>query len=115
MLYNGINSSVALELGTGSQFEMIRGTRQGCGSSPLLFIMVAESLSILIKNNSIQGLDVKGNQIMISQLTDDKTLFLGNGNQIPLALQSIDTFSKASGLHLNLDKCEILALHDCPV
>ena len=65
MLYNGINSSVALELGTGSQFEMIRGTRQGCGSSPLLFIMVAESLSILIKNNRIQGLDVKDRKSVV--------------------------------------------------
>ena len=59
MLYNGINSSVALGHGSCSRFEIRRGIGQGCcGSSPLLFIMVAEMLSILIKNSQIKGLDV---------------------------------------------------------
>ena len=34
--------------------------------------------------------------------------------QIPKVLNSINIFSKASGLKLNIDKCEILALHDQP-
>ena len=113
MLYNGINSSVSLGNGTCSRFEIKRGIRQGCGSSPLLFIMVAEMLSILIKNGHIEGLNVMDKQIVISQLADDTTLFLKNEDQIPLALQSIHQFSKASGLQLNLNKCEILTLHDC--
>lgn len=115
MLYNGINSSVALKHGTCSRFDIKRGIRQRCGSSPLLFIMVAEMLSILVRNNHIEGLNVMGRQILISQLADDTTLFLKNENQIPLALQSINQFSKASGLQLNLDKCEILTLHDYPL
>ena len=112
MLYNGINSSVALGHGTCSRFEIKRGIRQGCGSSPLLFIMVAEMLSILIKSSHIEGLNVMDRQIVISQLADDTTLFLKSEDQIPLALQSINQFSKASGLQLNLNKCEILTLHD---
>lgn len=58
MLYNGINSSVALGHGTCSRFEIRRGIRQGCGSSPLLFIIVAEMLAILIKTSHIEGLNV---------------------------------------------------------
>lgn len=115
MLYNGINSSVLLEHGTCSRFEVNRGIRQGCSSSPLLFIMVAELLSILIKNSHIEGLTVMGERIIISQLADDTTLFLKDEDQIPLALQVIDHFSKASGLQLNINKCEILALHECPL
>lgn len=42
------------------------------------------------------------------------TLFLKNSNQNPTALQIISIFSKASGLQLNVDKCEILTLHDHP-
>ena len=113
MLYNGINSSVTLGHGTCSRFEIKRGIRQGCGSSPLLFIMVAEMLSILIKTSHIEGLMVVDRQIIISQLADDTTLFLKNEDQIPLALQSINQFSRASGLQLNLNKYEILTLHDC--
>ncbi len=107
ILYNGINGSVALGHGTCSRFEIKRGIRQGCGSSPLLFIMVAEMLSILIKNSHIEGLNVMDKQIILSQLADDTTLFLKNEDQIPLALQSINQFSRASGLQLNLNKCEI--------
>lgn len=115
MLYNEINSSVALGHGTCSRFQIKRGIRQGCGSSPLLFIMVAEMLSLLIKNSDIEGLEVMGRLITISQLADDTTLFLKNADQIPLALQAINHFSKASGLQLNLDKCEILTLHEHPL
>ena len=95
--------------------EIKKGIRQGCSSSPLLFIMVAEMLSILIQNSCIEGLVVNDRQIIISQLADDTTLFLKNENQIPLALQIIEHLSRASGLQLNLDKCEILALHDYPL
>ena len=49
MLHSDINSSVSLGHGTCSRFKIRRGIRQGCPSSPLLFIMVAEMLSILIK------------------------------------------------------------------
>lgn len=36
-------------------------------------------------------------------------------NQIPKILQIIENFSKASGLKLNSDKCEILPLKDCTI
>ena len=78
MLYNGINSSVALGHGTGSRFEIKKEIRQGCSSSLLLFIMVAETLSILIKRSHIEGLNVLDRQIVISQLADDTTLFQKN-------------------------------------
>lgn len=73
--------------------------------------MVAEMLSILIKNTHIEGINVLDRHIIISQLADDTNLFLKNEDQIPLALQSINQFSRASGLQLNLNKCEILTLH----
>lgn len=114
ILYKDINSSVMLSHGTCSRFNIKRGIRQGCGSSPLLFIMVVEMLSILIKNSGIAGIDVMGKHIIISQLADDTTLFLKNKDQIPVALETINLFSKASGLQLNLNKCELFALQDHP-
>ncbi len=74
MLFNGINSSVALSHGTCTRFPIKKGIHQGCGSSPLLFI--AELLSILIKNNDIEGLIVLDRQIIISQFANDTPLFL---------------------------------------
>lgn len=112
MLYKDINSCVALEQGTCPRFQVNRGIRQGCNSSPLLFILVAELLSIMIKNNGIEGINILERNIIISQFADDTTLFLKNEMQIPKVLNSTNIFSKASGLKLNIDKCEILALHD---
>lgn len=48
MLYDGNNSSVSLQHGTSKWFDVKRGIRQGCPSSPLLFILTAELLAILI-------------------------------------------------------------------
>ncbi len=112
--YKDINSSVALTQGSCSRFTVKRGIGP-CGCSPLLFIMVAEMLSILIKMSNISGINLEGNHFIISQFADDTTLFLRNEQQIPLALQSVMIFSKASGLWLNMSKCELLAIHDHPI
>ncbi len=39
-------------------------------------------------------------------------LFLKNKTEVPHALSVIETFSEVSGLNINLNKCEILALKD---
>lgn len=92
---------------------MERGIRQGCSISPLLFIAVTERLAILIKSSNIEGLQIMDQNLIISQLADDTTLFLKNKDQIPLGIQTIELFSKASGLCLNLDKCELMSIHNC--
>jgi len=52
-------------------------------------------------------------EVFISQLVDDTTLFLRDASQIPLAINCINLFSKASGLNLNLSKCELMSIKDC--
>ncbi len=115
MLYSDINSSVALPKGTCPRFQVNRGIRQGCGSSPLLFIMVAEMLAILVKNENIAGINFMDHQFIISQLADDTTLFLKDHTQIPLAFHYVECFAKASGLQLNTSKCELMAIHELPL
>ncbi len=75
--------------------------------------MVAELLSFMVKNSGSEGINVSGKHIIITPFADDTTLFLKNENQIGTALDSINTFSKASGVTLNI-KCKILALHEHP-
>uniref|UniRef100_A0A3Q2ZDV5 Reverse transcriptase domain-containing protein n=1 Tax=Kryptolebias marmoratus TaxID=37003 RepID=A0A3Q2ZDV5_KRYMA len=113
--YKDTNSSVCLPHGTSQRFSINKGIKQGCPISPLLFIAAAEMLSISIKNAQFGKLLVLGKEFSISQLADDTTLFLKNLNEIPKILNLIEIFSKASGLKLNLNKCEILPLKDCPI
>uniref|UniRef100_A0A669EBX3 Reverse transcriptase domain-containing protein n=1 Tax=Oreochromis niloticus TaxID=8128 RepID=A0A669EBX3_ORENI len=115
LLYRDTNSSVCLPRGTSQRFRICRGIKQGCPISPLLFIAATEMLSILIKNAEFGKISILGKELSISQLADDTTIFLNNLNEIPKILQIIETFSKASGLKLNLNKCEILPLKDCTI
>ncbi len=48
----------------------------------------------------------------ISQLVDDTTLFLKDESQVSKALDLIYNCSCASGLNLNVSKCEIMPVHD---
>jgi len=68
---------------------------------------------LLDENSNFDKLNVFGRQIGISQLADDKVTFLKDQYQIDKAIQFIDLSTKASGLHLNLNKCELFAIHGC--
>ena len=112
MLYKDINSSILLSFGTTQRFNISRGIRQGCPISPFLFILAAEMLAILVDENSnFDKLNVFGKQIGIGQLADDTVIFLKDQYQVDKAIQLIDLFSKASVLYLNLNKCELFAIH----
>ncbi len=115
-LYQNINSCVILPRGTTPSFNVNVGIPQGCPISPYLFILVTEMLAIYIKNcNDIKKLNVLGTDIVISQLADDTTIFVQDRHQIPITIEKNlknKKFSKASGLTLNLNKCELFAIHD---
>ena len=114
MFYNDINSSVIINLSTSKRFQINRGVRQGCPISPFLFILVTELLSIHIKNDiNCKGISIFDKELKLSQLADDTTIFLKDKHQISIAIDLINKFSNASGLRLNMSKCEILPIHEC--
>ena len=92
-------------------FNLHKGLRQGCPSSALLFILVAEVMAFNIRNNeNIHGIKVTINNIVknikLTQLADDTTLFLSRKEEIGIALDIIETFGKHSWLILNRNKTE---------
>ncbi len=83
------------------------------GISPYLFLLCSQLLADSIKQSTSRGITVANNIITISQLADDTTLFFKDAEEIPKAINIISIFSKASGLHLNMNKCELLSLKQC--
>lgn len=67
----------------------------------------------MITTSDVQGIEIAGRQIVISQVADDTTLFLKNSKQIPKAINLIKLFSEESGLSLNINKCELLPVKLC--
>ncbi|MCP3931562.1 MAG: hypothetical protein GY705_20955 [Bacteroidetes bacterium] len=97
-------------------FSTSRGIRQGCGVSPLLFILVVELLATKIRNDdTIEKvfLDVGSVKCLnpkLVQLADDMSLILKNWQSLKKALQIIDTFTTFSGLKLNKNKCNSMLI-----
>lgn len=112
-MYKKANCSIKMHTGTSPHFDLGCGIRQGCPVSPYLFLICAQLLSDFIKQSPIKGISIADREIVISQLADDTSLFLKNASQISVAVNRISVFSRASGLHLNFSKCELLPLKTC--
>lgn len=112
MFYTDISSYVSLNSGMTPSFIVSRGIRQGCPISPKLFILTTQLLTLLIKNShDLQGIIIFDKEFRLSQFADDTSIFLKDKSMVEKTINIIQTFSKASGLTLNLNKCELLPVH----
>ena len=92
---------------TSDPINLERGVRQGCPLSPLLFIIVAETLGNAIRKDShIQGMEIPGTtkQSKISQYADDATLTLADDQSVIRSVDIINKFEAATGGKLNMEK-----------
>lgn len=91
-------------------FPSGRGIRQGCCVSPFLFLLVAEVLAIMVRDNPhIKGLHFRNSELKITQFADDTTCFLALSGSLPHLMDSLTTFSSWTGLTVNKNKTKIIA------
>ena len=92
-------------------FPIERSTRQGDPISPLIFILVLETLFILIRaDNNIKGIRVLNSEVKLTSFADDASYFLKNKSSAVKLLLVIEQFSSVSGLEVNRTKSECLIL-----
>ena len=100
VLYNNISSAVT-QCGFLSDFFNIgRGCRQGDPPSPYIFLLCAEVLSLMLKQNiEIKGIKIGNVEHILSQFADDTTIILdGSGKSLTAAIQTLDSFARLSNL-----------------
>ena len=101
-LYKNICSKIQVNGALTAEIHILRGIRQGCPLSMLLFVIALEALSRTMKadNNIIEPyLGMK-----IQQYADDQTTVIADTLSDQLAQNQILKFCEISGLELNHDK-----------
>ena len=107
LLYKDVNFIITNNGHASKWITLIRGPRQGCPLSLLLYFLVAETLANLIRQNpGIDGLFLPGlnDQVKISQYADGATLSLLREYFICKAFEMIAIYKKSSGAKLNMHK-----------
>ena len=86
-------------------FPLKSGTRQGCPLSPLLFNIVLEVLTTVIREEKeIKGIQI-GKEVKLSLFADDVALYIENPTDTSRKLlRLIDGYSKVSGYKINTQK-----------
>jgi len=113
IIYSGNNSSCVVNNGWKSDFfYILRGLKQGCPLSPILFILCGEILTNAIKNSrNIKGLNIEQFYCKILQFADDTCIVIKKDeDSLRHIFTILEDFKHASGLKINIDKTDILRL-----
>lgn len=99
LFYTNTESCVIINGHMSEWFFLHRGCRQGDALSPYLFILCAEILAILLRNNdNIKGLKINGKEYIISQYADDTSLTLdGSQKSLINTVSVLKFYGKISG------------------
>ena len=110
--YRDLMSCVIVNGQVSSWFQVERGCRQGDPISPYLFVLVAEILALMIRENSdIRGIIIHDTEHKISQYADDTEFLLeGDRGSFETCINIINKFSNVSGLFMNSSKTSAIWL-----
>lgn len=110
LFYNDIQSLIINNGHLSESFRLEKGVRQGCPLSSTLFILSLQTLTNYIaKNNDIKGIKINDKTIKQTFFADDSTFFNdGNKKSFETLINTLQIFSKCSGLNLNINKSIVL-------
>ncbi|MEM7087920.1 MAG: reverse transcriptase domain-containing protein, partial [Bacteroidota bacterium] len=107
-----VNSCIQINGYIGKNFNLLRGVRQGCPVSPLLYVIAVETVSIYIRKNiSIPGINFFGEEYKMINYADDTNLFLVCASAIQKVFETHELFKLASGARLNTAKTKIIVFN----
>ena len=107
--YNNIQSRIKINGFLSDLFTLMRGVRQGCPLSMLLYIVAAEVLAnFIIADTKIKGIQIGSHEIKIVNFADDTTIFLRDINCLDRIQTILELYETASSSKINLSKSHAL-------
>lgn len=98
-----------------SKMPVRTSIRQGCPLAPLLFILVAETLSLTIQQDpQLHGIKVRphpGYAHVVGAYVDDTNVMLSSGSELERLLELLLSFGRMSGLHVQPSKSVFISLN----
>lgn len=110
LLYRNANAMVQINGHLSPRFPILRGTRQGCPLSPVLFALLDEPFACLLRSSPLRGLPTPTTPLRLLQFADDKAIGLYAPSDLPHLLSCLDIYSRGSGARINDSKSELLLL-----
>ena len=110
-LYSDVESAMINGGYTTNYFKVsLKGVRQGCPLSPLLFVLGVEILAQKIRQSTdCRGIELSQSvEAKISQFADDTTLICRDINALNENMKVINNFNVISGLKLNKKKTKAM-------
>ena len=106
LLYRDIFSSILINGELSQQFKVTRGVRQGCPLSPLLYVIMAETIACAVRqNNLIDGYPLpRTRRAKICQYADDTTIVVRSDTSLREVFSLFQRYESASGARLNVEK-----------
>ena len=109
-LYAGQEATVRTGHGTTDWFQIGKGVRQGCISSPCLFNSYAEYIMRSARLEEAQaGIKISGRNINNLRYADDTTLMAESEEELNSLLMKVKEESEKVGLKLDIQKTKIMA------
>jgi len=92
---------------TSEWFTINSGVPQGCPTSPLIFLLVAESLSRAVEaSTDLEGVTIGGQEYRLSQFADDTQIILKNYSSLKAMWDLLAEYELATGMRANAKKFE---------
>ena len=92
-------------------FQLMRGIRQDCPLSALLFWFIAEVIANTLRScENVRDIKVNKTELKLCQYADDMTLFMSHMCSVEKALVLFAEFYQYAGLKLNKSKTEAIIM-----
>ena len=106
LLYTDIFSAIQINGDLSPQFRVSRGVRQGCPLSPLLYVIIAETIACAVRGNPlIDGYPLPSTRrVKICQYADDTSIVVRSDSALKEVFVLFHRYELASGAKLNVEK-----------